>query len=179
MTKLLRYIKNHIFSFLLVVILLFSQAQAELALPGFMSDIISFGIQNNGITSAIPDAISVEEFNKIKLFLTDEEISEVEKSFILTSPQDAANKDIDKYPVLENQDLYLIDTSVEHSKEVERSFLFAESIITSVDNDILPVESIVELPDGVSFYQAFEMMPNEQRLTAITSLKEATEDIGE
>lgn len=178
MLKLFRYIKKHIFSFLLIVVLLFSQAQAELALPGFMSNIISFGIQNNGITSPVPDAISVDELDRVKLFLTDSQISEVEKQFVLTSPEAATKAEMDKFPALENKELYLLDKDMEISKDLSDGFLFSAAIITSVDNDIIPVDEVVDLPADVSFYQAFAMMPNANRLEAIDKLKESTDQIG-
>ena len=178
MLNLLRYIKKHLLAFSLIVVLLFTQAQAELALPGFMSDIISFGIQNNGITSPVPKAIRSEQLERVKLFLTNEEIKEVENSFELLSKEQASKSQVDKFSAIEDQDLYFLKKDKEADESLKTSFLFATSIISSIDNDIIPVDAIVELPEGVSFYQAFEMMENQQRLEAIGQLKESTEQIG-
>ncbi|HZJ85952.1 MAG TPA: ABC transporter ATP-binding protein [Erysipelotrichaceae bacterium] len=179
MLKLLEYIKKHIAAFLLIVILLFSQAQAELALPGYMSNIISFGIQNNGITSPIPDAISISELDKVKLFLTEDEIMEVENSYSLTSKTQASKSDLDKFPALNDEDLYIYNKQNQNNEVLADGFLFSMAIITSVDNDIIPVESVAELPAGVNFYQAFEMMPDSARLEAISKLRESTDQIGD
>ena len=128
MLKLTRYIKKHSFSFFLIVILLFTQAQADLALPGYMSNIISFGIQNNGITSPIPNAIREPELEKIKLFLTSDEISEVEDSFILTTPSQASDNNKKQYPLLETESLYLLDTEKTDLDTLNESFIFTQQL---------------------------------------------------
>ena len=178
MLKLFRYIKKHIFSFLLIIILLFSQAQAELALPGFMSNIISYGIQNNGITSAIPDAISEPQLEKIKLFLTNDEILEVEDSFLLTTPAQASEKHKTQFPLIESESIYILNPSQEVSDDLYASFQFAETIISSIDNNIFPVEDVVDLPEGMTFYQAIELMPESEKSEMLSNLKIETDKLG-
>lgn len=179
MLKLLKYIKKHLWAFLLIVVLLFSQAQAELALPGYMSNIISFGIQNNGITSPIPEAISISELDKVKLFLNDKELVEVEESYSLTSKNQASKANLEKFPALAKEDIYIYNKQNTNNKVLADGFLFSMAIITSVDNNIIPVESVVDLPDGINFYQAFESMPESARLEAISKLKESTSQVGD
>ena len=49
MIKLIRYLKPYWASIILVIALLFVQANADLALPDYMSRIVNVGIQQSGI----------------------------------------------------------------------------------------------------------------------------------
>ncbi|NLC55093.1 MAG: ABC transporter ATP-binding protein [Erysipelothrix sp.] len=178
MLKLTRYIKKHLFAFSMIVILLFSQAQADLALPGYMSNIISFGIQNNGITSPVPDAIRPEQLEKITLFLSQDEILEVEKAYKLTIPAEASDNQKAQFPLLESESLYILDKEKEELAKLSNSFIFAQTVISSIDNDIIPIDSVVQLPPGVSFYQAIEAMPEADKLNVFANIKEQTDKLG-
>ena len=72
MLKLKHYFKKFWAPILLCVGLLFLQSQSELALPDYMSDIVSVGIQAGGFDSAVSDVLSEETYNHL-LVLMDEE----------------------------------------------------------------------------------------------------------
>lgn len=71
MKLLFKYLKKYIFLIAVVVIFTFVQVQSELKLPDYMSDIVTNGIQYNGISENVPRAISEKEFNKVSLFVDD------------------------------------------------------------------------------------------------------------
>ena len=56
---------------MVVVLFTFVQVQSELKLPDYMSDIVTNGIQYNGISENVPKAISEKEINKLSLFVDD------------------------------------------------------------------------------------------------------------
>lgn len=56
---------------MVVVLFTFVQVQSELRLPDYMSDIVTNGIQYNGISENVPKAISEKEMNKLSLFVDD------------------------------------------------------------------------------------------------------------
>ena len=56
---------------MIVVLFTFVQVQSELKLPDYMSDIVTNGIQYNGISENVPRAISEKEMNKLSLFVDD------------------------------------------------------------------------------------------------------------
>lgn len=56
---------------MVVVLFTFVQVQSELKLPDYMSDIVTNGIQYNGISESVPRAISEKEMNKLSLFVDD------------------------------------------------------------------------------------------------------------
>lgn len=56
---------------MVVVLFTFVQVQSELKLPDYMSDIVTNGIQYNGISENVPKAISEKEMGKLSLFVDD------------------------------------------------------------------------------------------------------------
>lgn len=49
MTKLAKYLKPYLPLLLVAIVLLFVQANADLNLPNYMSDIVNVGIQQGGV----------------------------------------------------------------------------------------------------------------------------------
>ena len=66
---------------ILVLLLLFVQAWCDLSLPAYTSDIIDVGIQNQGITHILPEALTQEEYEKAELLMTDDEAASWEESY--------------------------------------------------------------------------------------------------
>ena len=66
---------------IIVLLLLFVQAWCDLSLPAYTSDIIDVGILNNGVDHVLPEAITTEEFEAAKLFMTEEETELWEASY--------------------------------------------------------------------------------------------------
>jgi ATP-binding cassette subfamily B protein len=64
MLRLIRYLKPYIGSIILIFALLYVQATADLALPSYMSRIVNIGIQQNGVETAVPEAIRTRELRK-------------------------------------------------------------------------------------------------------------------
>lgn len=71
MKLLFKYLKKYIFLIVVVVLFTFVQVQSELKLPDYMSDIVTNGIQYNGISESVPRAISEKELDKVSLFVDD------------------------------------------------------------------------------------------------------------
>lgn len=71
MKLLFKYLKKYIFLIVIVVLFTFVQVQSELKLPDYMSDIVTNGIQYNGISENVPRAISEKELDKVSLFVDD------------------------------------------------------------------------------------------------------------
>lgn len=84
MLKAFRYLKPYWMSVVAVVALIFAQVQCELALPDYMSDIVSYGIQYNGITSDVPEAMSEETLEHMAYFMSDEDYETVKDAYELS-----------------------------------------------------------------------------------------------
>src|SRR5512135_3221405 len=94
MLRLLKYFKPFLFPLLLAIALLFVQANADLALPDYLSKIVNIGIQAGGVENAIPRAIRQSEMNHLTLFLSVGDKERVLKDYTLV---DQASPDHNRY----------------------------------------------------------------------------------
>lgn len=85
MLKLMKYLKSELRPILVVVVLLFIQAFCDLSLPSYTSNIVNVGIQQGGISYAVPEVIRESKMNELLLFMTDDEKAEVMKQYTLKS----------------------------------------------------------------------------------------------
>ncbi|WP_446898591.1 ABC transporter ATP-binding protein [Clostridium sp. LBM24168] len=112
MLKLLKYLKPFIALVAGAIILLFVQAMCDLSLPDYMSNIVNIGIQQNGIENAVPKAMRSSDMNKLVLFMSESNRSEIMKNYSLidrSSPNyDEYAKD---YPGLKNGPVYVLKST--------------------------------------------------------------------
>ena len=81
MTKLWKLIKGQWKALLLVMLFLIVQAACDLSLPQFTVDIIDTGITNGGVEHILPEKIRAEEYEKVAIFLTEEEAKQWEQLY--------------------------------------------------------------------------------------------------
>lgn len=81
MKKLAKHFKPAILPIIFVVILLVIQAYCDLSLPSYMSNIVNVGIQQSGIDCVTPEKAPKEEMEKIKLFMSKEEVDFVSSCY--------------------------------------------------------------------------------------------------
>jgi len=90
--------------------LLFAQANLDLALPDYLSNIVDTGIQQGGVEYAAPVAIRETEMDRLFIFMSSENRSSVLKDYTLineSSTDFESNKEF--YPILENESIYLLN----------------------------------------------------------------------
>ena len=133
MTKLRKYIKPYIGSMLMVVVLLFTQAMCELKMPDYMSDIVNVGINSNGIKDGVFEAVKESEVNKLKLFMDDNEKQIFDEHYRLVKSEEADKKELNKYPGLENENIYILNkVNKDEKEELKNSLWVAESIVMGI-----------------------------------------------
>ena len=103
MLKLLKNLKKSWLQVLCIIVLLCVQAVADLKLPSFTSDIVNVGIQQNGIEDAVPEAIRKSTLDKV-VFLSNNL-----NLYNYYSIAEKNDENIKKYPVIENEDVYLLN----------------------------------------------------------------------
>jgi ATP-binding cassette, subfamily B, multidrug efflux pump len=115
MLKLIKHLKPFIWSIVAIFALLFVQAMTDLALPGYMANIVNVGIQASGIQNANPEAIRSSELDKLTLFMNDNDKATVLNSYLLLDKQslsaDDYAKDVKKYPDLANETIYILNAN--------------------------------------------------------------------
>nr|WP_207713924.1 ABC transporter ATP-binding protein [Clostridium gasigenes] len=112
--KLIKYLKKSTLPIIIIIGLLIVQAVCDLSLPDYTSDIVNVGIQQGGVKNAVPEIIRKEQLENIMLFMNDNDKSEVMNNYILLDKQDLSqdefSKYVKKYPQLENEKLYKLNT---------------------------------------------------------------------
>ncbi len=81
MLKLTKYLKRYVGMIAAIVVLLFIQANCDLALPEYTSRIVNVGIQQNGIEDAAADTIRSESMERLFLMMSEENRSFVKSCY--------------------------------------------------------------------------------------------------
>ncbi len=184
MLRLIRYLKPYTLLIVITIALLFVQANADLALPDYLSRIVNNGIQQGGVQNAVPLAIRQSEMDKLLTFMTADEKALVLDSYLLIQPASPeAEQYVQKYPALAQVPVYLL-------QEVDRATL--DSLSSIMGKALLVVSGIEQImanpsaaasmgqalgvdlskiPAGTDLYALLAQMPAErlaQTRTAIT-----------
>ncbi len=145
MLRLLKYLKPYWLLVVLDIALLFGQAMADLALPGYMSSIVNVGIQQGGIDSAVPQAILQSDMEKLFLFMGDAEQAIVLASYNLID-QNSPDFDqyLETYPALANEPVHVL-------KELDRDQMEAlNSIMQKPQITVFFIEQMESDPAGAA-----------------------------
>lgn len=152
MLRILREFKPFTAFIIIIIGLLFLQAMTDLALPQYMSSIVNVGIQQNGIKDAVPEVIQAQQFEKTKIFLNENERVLFEDSYRLINKENLTPAQLKnylkKYPALEKEELYILDTTLPEDREKLNYFLgrtftlfsFMEGKITAEGLENTPAE---------------------------------------
>jgi ATP-binding cassette subfamily B multidrug efflux pump len=107
--RLARFLKPYLLLILLAIVLLYVQANAELALPDYMSRIVNTGIQQNGIENAVPKAVRQTQMDRLTLLMSAEDRATVLDSYTLVEPlSPEALNIVQDYPVLNSVAVYVL-----------------------------------------------------------------------
>lgn len=177
MFKIIKEMKPFAITVLIIIGLLFFQARTDLALPEYMSNIVNVGIQQNGIENAVPEVIRESELEKIKLFLNPEQIGLVDQSFKLITKDTLSDIKYEeyskKYPLLKEENLYVLNTESQEDIETMNSFL-GKAMLTVMGIDMGAPQGILSgeenqgenpfgnFPEGSDPYMIMGNLPDEQ-----------------
>ncbi len=165
MLKLFREFKPFTILIIIIIGLLLFQASMELALPDYMSNIVNIGIQQNGIEDIVPKVIRPGELEKIKMFLNEDERNLLYSSYRLINKEDLTEREykdfLNKYPLLEKEELYILNTKSKEDIEKINSFLGKPMlIIWGIENGApLP---FANLPEETDPFMVLKNLPKEQ-----------------
>ena len=107
MLRLRGFLKPYLVLILIAIVLLFVQANADLALPDYLSRIVNNGIQQGGVENAVPAAIRQSQMDKLLTFAEDKAL--VLDSYLLIQPGSfEAGQYVDKYPALVETPIYVL-----------------------------------------------------------------------
>jgi ATP-binding cassette subfamily B protein len=153
MTRLVKYLQPYLLMIVLAIALLFVQANADLALPDYMSKIVNNGIQQGGVENAVPMAIRQSEMNKLVIFIGADNKALVLGDYTLVdknSPDYA--KSVAEYPVLANESIYVLNRidKAENDK-LNRVLGKALLIVSSIEQIMSDPTKAAAMGQGLGF----------------------------
>lgn len=165
-----KYLKKFWIGVICVIALLYGQAQCELALPDYMSNIVSTGIQSSGIESSVPEVISKTTMEHTKIFMSENQKNTVNKAYTFTIenqdlPFEVSNKAL-------KEGVYVLKDSVDLSNlELQKAFTSSMMVVSGIDAVQNGDQSsaskemsnmLKQLPEGSDPYMAMKMMPQNE-----------------
>ncbi len=156
MLKLTKYLKPFWLSIVLIIGILFIQAQSELALPDYMSRIVDNGIQSSGVEDAAIEAVRVSQMEDLLVFVLEEDQEEVLSNYTLIEQGDSNYQEL--YPTVATEPIYVLNdidnaTREELSNTLSKPFvilsaLSQEQVLTQFNatsaDDIVAIAKINE-----------------------------------
>ena len=178
MKNLFKYAAAQWRSMLAIIVILFVQAYCDLSLPAYTSDIVNVGIQQGGIEDQIPETISVEEMERLLLFV----------------PQDSQQKVLDAYETDSSTyetEAYVLKTSVAEDEDamadleeilqgpmmLTAGFESGSDMTKQIEDQIkanLPAQMAGADAD---MFDIMAMLPQEQREALVESMGEQLDEV--
>jgi ATP-binding cassette subfamily B multidrug efflux pump len=129
MLRLFKYLKPYTLLILIAIALLFVQANADLALPDYLSKIVNNGIQQGGVENAVPMAIRQSEMDRLVIFMSVEDKTLVLGDYTLADKNSADYETlVEKYPVLANEPVYVLN-SIDKTETDKLNLIMGKSFL--------------------------------------------------
>jgi ATP-binding cassette subfamily B protein len=177
---ILPYWKNILFAAIMVIVV----AAADLSLPDLLSQIINVGIQQRGIQSAVPNALSVITMQDLQALQTQEEHARLLSFYELIEPgTPLAEEKASEISSLEKEAVYLLKPTDETQKNeledlIAKPLVFIQSLnmiqsnpeqARSMLGENFPLQDL-QLPEGARLEQILQAIPESQRATMLDSV---------
>ena len=168
MKHVLKILKKYSLYILLIFILLFMQANCDLTLPEYTSDIVNIGIQQSGIESPVPEVITEEEYNKLLLFMDSESKEKVNNSYTLITKDNSEY--LSEYPLLSEENLYILKDT---ENDLRNIITLPMIMVYSTSQDSFDPNSLgMNIPEGMSIYDVLNNMDEQQHDEFIDKISE-------
>ncbi|NUM43786.1 MAG: ABC transporter ATP-binding protein, partial [Anaerolineales bacterium] len=184
MIRIARYLRPYLLMFVASVILLYIQAQLDLALPDYLSQIVNTGIQQNGVESPVPSAIRQSEMERVTLFLTDADKTAVLNAYTLLEPgSPAAAPYLEQYPLLADEPVYVLKDLTPDAKDaLTQPLAKALLVVSALEQAAADPEKAAQfgggpfdlskLPPGMDLFTLLGQLPASQRAEISNSINE-------
>ena len=176
MFKVLKNLKKTWVSVIIIILLLCLQAWTDLTLPDYTSKIVNTGIQAGGIEYVAPEVIRKSQMDNLLIFTNNDE--EILSNYTLISKnvlsEDEYNRNLKKYPKLENEELYKLNKLNSKEKEkldelITKPFMAVYFIENGDTSNEIKKQMISNMPDEQKFVMQemalldiIKSMPDEQ-----------------
>jgi ATP-binding cassette subfamily B multidrug efflux pump len=153
MLRLTKYLKPYLFLILLTIVLLFAQANADLALPDYLSKIVNNGIQQGGVENAVAVAIRQSEMDRLVIFMSAEDKALVLDSYLLVEPASPeAEQYVGEYPALANEPIYVLK-KVDRAKMDQLNTIMGKAwlVVSSIEQIMADPSKAAAMGQGFGF----------------------------
>ena len=191
MLRIFKYLKPYLVLLVVAIALLFVQADADLTLPDYMSDIVNVGIQQGGVAHAVPEALRQSTMQHLALFLTAEEQKAILAHYRLVKPgTPEAQAAAATYPLVTKEPLYLLtDDSPATIAALEPTMGKAMLLVFGLERIAKNPEEAKRLMPGMGFdlskippntdlFKVMAMLPQSQRQQIADAMTERFAAIG-
>lgn len=192
MLRLIKYLKPYALMIILSIVLLFVLANADLALPDYLSKIINNGIQQSGVENAVPKAIRQSEMDRLFIFMIPEDKALVLEDYELLEPSSpSADPYLEEYPALADEPIYVLKevdkAEIELLNSIMGKALVAVSSIEQMIADPSKAPPLGEafdfdlsqIPPGMDVFDLLGRMPAEQRSEISSAINEMFASLGD
>lgn len=186
MIRLKKYILPYWKSILFAIIMVVVVAAADLSLPDLLSQIINIGIQQRGIQSAAPDALSPETMQSLQALQSPEEQAALLTFYELVDPgTPQAKEKLTQVPALANEAVFVLKPINEAQKAeledlIAKPLVFIQSLNMIQSNpeqaknilgENFPLQNLT-IPEGARLDQILQAMPEAQRVKMLDSVNQ-------
>ncbi len=192
MLRLIKYLRPYALLVLLAIVLLFAQANADLALPDYLSRIVNVGIQQGGVENAVPSAIRQSQMDKLLIFMSADDAALVLDAYQLVEPASPeAGQYLDAYPALADVPIYVLRDVDQATVDVLNPILGRAWLVVSGIERIIADPSAAppmaqgfafdpsKLPEGVDIFALLQRMPAEQLAQMSEAITEGFTALGD
>lgn len=193
MRRILKYFKPFGFWLLIAITLLFIQANADLALPDYMSRIVNVGIQQSGVESPLPQAMRQSTANHLELFLSPEAQAELQSAYaLITSSSADYSTYLNSYPALANEPIYVLTTDdPAEQQRLEQMLIRPLLAVFAVEQAVQNPEQaaamlgslsggfdLSKLPPGMDIFTVLGRLPADVRQQIVEAVNQRFEALG-
>ena len=173
MKNLFKYAAEPWKALLLIIAVLFIQAYCDLSLPAYTSDIVNVGIQQGGVEDQVPEQISVEEMDRLLLFVPSDEQQTVLDSYT----EDDNTYDVPAYVMkagMTDEDMTELRDVLAGPMMLTAGFESGSEMTAQIEEQLKAALPEDMASDDMTVFDLLQMMPEEQRTGLISGMEEMT-----
>ena len=176
MKNLFKYAAEHWKTLLAIIIVLFIQAYCDLSLPAYTSDIDNVGIQQGGVEDQVPEAISVDEMNRLLLFVPSEDQDTVLDAY----EEDDSTYDTDAYVLkddISDKEISSLEDILAYPMMLTAGFESGSDMTAQIEEQLKASLPSGAVTDDMTVFDILQMMPADQREAMMEAMEEQTGDM--